>query len=147
MRLDLITPVLKLGPLDPVKVATGRSIEDMLRLHMVGPMKTELRDEGPVQVYPCELRQDLVLDLGSRLDASVGFRPRGELLEVCLPHALGQAAMNAARQWVVGEARTERAAGRGAWWAVIPVRLPEVTTVSVPLGPVLGELGLRAPRG
>ena len=146
MRLDLITPVLKLGPLDPVKVATGRSIEEMLRPHMVGPMTPELRGEGAVQVYPCELRQDLVLDLGSRLDVSVGFRPRGELLEVCLPHALGQAAMNAARQWVAGEARTEKAAGRGAWWAVIPVRLPEMTTVSVPLGPVLGELGLRAPK-
>ena len=60
MRLDLITPVLKLGPLDPVKVATGRSIEEMLRPHMVGPMSTELREEGPVQVYPCDLQQDLV---------------------------------------------------------------------------------------
>lgn len=143
VHVELVTPVLKLGPLDPIRIASGKSLIDLLAPVSSSPMYTDVWDDGVVQLYPCELKEQLTIPLG--MFGTIAFRPVSEdVVEFCVPHGIGQKATDAVRASLAGTPRTERAPTRG-WWAVIPVRLRAGVTVTVPLGPVLGHFGLRRP--
>lgn len=138
IELLLVTPPLVqdmgLFKVDPIELALGVSLEDLLADLLLGPRRRMPSPEGVMSdVYPLALPdgEGACIPLGDL--GEIGFRNLDGLLELSVPHAVSQRVYDRVREYAVQRPEVVPGVG-GGWCTRMVLRLPRGGRARVGVG-------------